>query len=136
MSNKEELIMLYEFTGTRISEFKSNQWAVTNYGSVLYASIISTKRLIDNTSWIETIVLNSAALIIMISGIWLISQFSQSIKERQLCLKNIRAKFGDEFVQIWGGPKEAVVPKTLLKNFHIFILILGFLFTSFLLWRI
>lgn len=136
MNNKEELIMLYEFTGTRIAEFKSQQWAITNYGSVLYASIISIKKLIDNVCYTEVVALNAAALIIMLSGIWLISQFSNSIKERQQCLKNIRDKFGEEFTQVWGGPTETIEPKTLLKKFHVFILVLGFLFTSFLLWRI
>ena len=136
MSNKEELIMLYEFTGTRISEFKSQQWAITNYGSILYASIISSKELVDNISFIEVVFLNLAAFIVLICGAWLISQFSQSVKERQNCLKNIRTKLGNDFMEIWGGPSESIEPKTLLKKFHVFILILGFIFTSFLLWRI
>jgi len=136
MSNKEELIMLYEFTGSRIAELKSQQWAITNYGSVLFASIISSKKLISGICFIETIILNIVAFIIMLCGAWLIWRFSIAISERQNCLKNIREKFGSEFIKAWGGPQENVQPKTVLKIFHILILFTGFVFTTFLLWRI
>jgi len=136
MSTKEELVMLYEFTGSRISEFKSQQWAITNYGSVLFTSIVSSKKLIGNISCTETIALNMVAFIILLCGTLLINQFSKSISERQICLSNIRAKFGDEFIEVWGGPKKNIQPKTVLKRLHILILFTGFVLTSFLLWRV
>lgn len=137
-----ELIMLYGSTGSRIAEFKTQQWAITNYGSVIYASIVSSKALISNISNIEIVTLNIMAFMVMLIGIWLIKGFSKSIAERQRCLAAIRQEFGDEFITIWRGGEKfkedqgIVKPKTVLKSFHKFILVIGFIITSLLLWRI
>jgi len=136
--NNQEFIMLYEFTGTRIAEFKSQQWAITNYGAVIYASIVSSKALITDISNIEISILNVMAFIVMITGIWLIKGFSKSIAERQQCLATIRKEFGEHFISVWcgGKSKTEVKPKTILKSFHKLIFFFGFAATSLLLWRI
>ncbi|WP_166258597.1 hypothetical protein [Marinobacter salicampi] len=142
MSEKnQELIMLYDFTGSRIAEFKAQQWAITNYGAVIYASIVSSKKLIGDISTIEIAFLNLLAFIVMVIGIWLIKGFSESIKERQKCLAEIRKKFGEEFIFVWSGgsskvPNDGSKPKTVLRYFHKFILMFGFIITTLLLWRI
>lgn len=139
--DNQELIMLYEFTGTRIAEFKSQQWAITNYGAVIYATIVSSKTLIKNVSVLETVLLNILTLVVMVIGIWLINGFSESINERQKCLAELRKKFGEEFIFVWSGGHSGVAegkvkPKTVLKTFHRLILVFGFIVTTLLLWRI
>lgn len=137
----QELIMLYEFTGSRIAELKAQQWSITNYGSLIYATIVSSKKLISDVAIIEVVFLNILALVVMGMGFWLIKEFSASIKERQLCLAKIRVEFGPEFIAIWSGgnckvSNDPLKPKTVLKYFHQFILMFGFVVASLLLWRI
>lgn len=143
MSDKEkapELIMLYEFTGTRIAEFKSQQWAITNYGALIYAAIVSSKALFKDISNWEITLLNIAAFLVCGVGIWLIRTFAESIAERQKCLSSIRAEFGEDFQRVWCGGSNlqgnSIRPKTILKKFHQMILISGFIITTAMIWRI
>lgn len=138
---KDKLIMLYEFTGTRIAEFKAQQRSITNYGLLIYAAIVSSKKLINDINTYEVCLLNLLALIVLAMGIWLIKEFSASTKERQRCLTKIRDQFGPRFIAVWNGgdckvDNAAIKPKTVLKYFHQVILIIGFIISTLLIWRI
>lgn len=83
MNNDERLTMLYEITRSRIAEFKSQQWATTYCAALIYAALVLCKVLIEQTSKLETVVLNLIALSVLLAGINLVNRFSQSIVERQ-----------------------------------------------------
>ena len=97
----EELRVLYSACVSEITEFKQQQWRVTNYGFLLYAVIISIASLVKNASSLEFWLLVIAASLILGAGWYVLGLLAQSILVRRKRLTETRSQFTPEFMNAW-----------------------------------
>lgn len=136
----DELRLLYTSCVSEIASFKQQQWHVTNYGLLLYASIASTPKLVAaKLMEVELFLLYVGAFAILAAGLFLVGMLSSSIQERRGRQTEVRKLFTKEFMHAWRvGRAESKVPDLPQEkpNFLWFfrsVFIVGFGVTSWLL---
>ena len=105
----DEIRVLYSASIAEVAGFKQQQWQVTNYGLVLFATIASATRFLGSSiEPYEYIILGLAALAVHVSGLVLIGVLASSIQGRRERLTHIRtAYFSEAFRDAWRAGKPA-----------------------------
>lgn len=93
-----ELLVLYQVTTQDLTFFKSQQWALTNYGLLALAAIVGVRQLsqVKITPCVATL-LCAVAVFLTVLTAWLLLRLHGSIEERRGRLERIYARFSDEF---------------------------------------
>jgi hypothetical protein len=139
-----ELLELHRMAVNDIAFFKQQQWRVTNYSLLLYGAIVATPKLIGNVlSRIEYSALLVASLAVLIAGILLLQDLEKSLEKGRNRLPAVRKYFDREITlrayAAGGDPEKALITskeRSSLAPFFTFVLILGFLFTTWILIRL
>ncbi|HAK88170.1 MAG: hypothetical protein A2077_00975 [Nitrospirae bacterium GWC2_46_6] len=121
----EELKLLYSISASDLSFFKRQQWVITNYALILYATLITigTKLLPDPLMCWEKIILGIVA-----GATWIVASIVHyhlqgAINIRRERLKKCREKFSKTFLEAWSSGEDS--SDYVYKILYI-VLILGF----------
>mgnify|MGYP000896398808 CR=1 FL=1 len=139
----DEIRVLYSASIAEVAGFKQQQWQVTNYGLVLFATIASATRFLGSSiEPYEYIFLGAAALAVHVCGLGLIGVLASSIQGRRERLTHIRTTyFSEAFRDAWRAGKSAdqahdrPEEKTQLRMLFQGVYWAGFLSTLWYLWR-
>ena len=136
----DELRLLYTSCVSEIASFKQQQWHVSNYGLLLYASIASTPKLVAaKLTQFELFLLYVGAFAVLAAGWFFVGMLSSSIQERRGRQTEVRKLFTKEFMNAWRvGRSEIEVPdlaqeKRSLLWFFRMVFVVGFGVTAWLL---
>jgi hypothetical protein len=101
-STPDEIRLLYEVTVADLTYFKTQQWAVTNYGLLLLAAIVGAAQFLKPApnQW-ERIVLGVLALLVASAASTVLWKLQRSVRVRQARLNAARSCFGREFKAAW-----------------------------------
>lgn len=128
----DELRLLYTACVSEIASFKQQQWQITNYGLLLYATIVSIPKLLATLNHVEYFVLFAVAFGILAFGWFLLGLLASSIQLRRERLTEARKQFTPDFMKAWrGGKPEAEArdkpeDKVSLLWFFRAVLVVGF----------
>jgi hypothetical protein len=102
-----ELRLLYDVSVRDLAFFKRQQWVVTNYGILLYATAFGVYRyLLPNVASWERCLLVVFGAGILIAALLIIFNVEKSIQERKDRLIAIRKLFTPGFNDVWNAGKK------------------------------
>lgn len=100
---RQELLVLYQACVQDLAEFKSQQWALTNYTLVAFGSIFAvSKSAVGSacTIFLVNFVLCLVATALFALAVRVLWHLKKSIDKNRHRLKKIRNKFSDVFKEI------------------------------------
>lgn len=138
-----ELLALQNLAASDIAFYKQQQWQATNYVALLYVSIIAAGKLVEAPLHsFELIMLLVITLIVLATGLSVINELDMSLAKSRDRLPAARKYFNKEIslraYACEGNPNDALMPsseKPSLKKLFQLAMIIGFLLTSWLLFR-
>lgn len=104
----QEVLALQELVCSDIEFFKNQQWQATYYGSLLYAAIVFVPEIVgDYFPKTGFVVLGVACFLILVSGIYVLSQLEKALVHRRELLPKLRQHFTDKALQAYGNGDRA-----------------------------
>lgn len=133
-----ELLALQELVCADIAFFKNQQWQAAYYGLLLYAAIAAIPKVIDSVNRIGFVVLWLVALLVFLTGLYVLSELESALVKRRNLLPFARKHFTREALTAYGlgDPDKALLPaeeKVSLKRVFIAAYIIGFLLITWIL---
>lgn len=140
-----ELLALQDLAVSDIAFYKQQQWHVCNYALALYAAIIAVPTVlgIKDINCYELSALIFIALIIFVSGVWLINDMGKSLSKGRNRLPALRKHFDREIsLRAYAAGEEPDIAllkaedKMSLEWFFYIVLFLSCAFTIWLLIKV
>ena len=134
-----ELVELQKLVCADITFFKTQQWQAAYYGLLLYAAIAATPKVMNTPPPpAGLLVLGVIALIVLSTGLYVLSQLEIALERRREILVHARRSFTKEALTAYGAgdPNDALKPakeKVSLNRVFKAAYVLGFSLTEWVL---
>jgi len=133
-----ELLALQELVRADIAFFKNQQWQAAYYGLLLYAAIAAVPKVIESITRIGFVVLWLVVLVVLLTGLYVLSELESALVKRRKLLPFARKHFTPEALTAYGlgDPSAALQPaeeKVSLKRVFMSAYVLGFSLTTWIL---
>ena len=103
-TDEDELRLLYQTTVTDLSYFKTQQWNVSYYVSLIQAALVGiAKLLLPKLSLADRSILGILAVLASIVALTVLGKLQRSISVRQSRLDAVRETFGSQFQRAWAA---------------------------------
>ncbi len=138
-----DLNVEYQLLHSDIQFAKNQQWRITNYGVAVYVALIAVFQIVKGSitvsvSICEKVAFSLVGLLAMIFGIWLLSKETKSLDTARNRLRIIRKQLHSEVQDPLGfeDPTGRRICSVLLSTVLMGVLILGWVFVSYIIFRV